>query len=208
MPAAGIELAGERPDNRGGEVKTMDMDRGKAWALLEAHNREDMHLKHALAVEATMRHFAKLAGEDPDLWGLVGLLHDLDWEETPDEHGKKCMEWLAEAGYDEAFRRAVSSHAWEFTGTRPESPMEKTLYAVDELTGLLTAAALVRPSRSLADLEVRSVMKKWKDKAFARGVNRELIARGAELLGKPVDWLIQETLEALRPVERELGLGA
>lgn len=186
----------------------MNMDRGKAWALLEDHNSEDMHLKHALAVEATMRHFATLAGEDPELWGLVGLLHDLDWEEAPDEHAKKSMDWLREAGYDEAFCRAVSAHAWEYTGTKPESLMEKTLYAVDELTGLLTAAALVRPSRSLADLEVRSVMKKWKDKAFARGVNREVISRGAELLEKPVDWLIQETLEAMRPIEKELGLGA
>ncbi len=186
----------------------MDMDRNKAWALLSAHNREDMHLKHALAVEAAMRHFAVLEGEDPNLWGLVGLLHDLDWEEVPDEHAKKSMEWLKEAGYDETVCRAISAHAWEYTGTKPETPMEKTLYAIDELTGLLTAAALVRPSRSLADMEVRSVMKKWKDKAFARGVNREVISRGAELLGKPVDWLIQETLEALRPVEQELGLGA
>lgn len=186
----------------------METDRNKAWELLQEHNKEDMHLKHALAVEAAMRHFAELAGEDPDLWGLVGLLHDIDWEEAPEEHAKKGPEWLKKAGYDEAFCRAVSSHAWEYTGTRPESLMEKTLYAVDELTGLLTAAALVRPSRSLADLEVRSVMKKWKDKAFARGVNREVIQRGAELLEKPLEWLIQETLEALRPVERELGLGS
>jgi predicted hydrolase (HD superfamily) len=175
----------------------MEADRNKAWTLLLEHNKEDMHLKHALAVEAAMRHFAKLAGEDADLW-----------EEAPEEHAKKGPEWLKEAGYDEAFCRAVSSHAWEYTGTRPESLMEKTLYAVDELTGLLTAAALVRPSRSLADLEVRSVMKKWKDKAFARGVNREVIQRGAELLEKPLEWLIQETLEALRPVEREIGLGS
>jgi predicted hydrolase (HD superfamily) len=186
----------------------MEADRNKAWELLLEHNREDMHIKHALAVEAAMRHFAILAGEDPDRWGLVGLLHDLDWEEAPEEHAKKSLDWLKDAGYDEAFCRAVSSHAWEYTGTRPESPMEKTLYAVDELTGLLTGAALVRPSRSLADLEVRSVMKKWKDKAFARGVNREIIQRGAELLEKPLEWLIQETLEALRPIERELGLGA
>ncbi|HPJ48755.1 MAG TPA: hydrolase, partial [Synergistales bacterium] len=125
----------------------------------------------------------------------------------PGEHAKKSMEWLKEAGYDEAFCRAVSSHAWEYTGTRPEFLLEKTLYAVDELTGLLTAAALVRPSRSLGDLEVRSVMKKWKDKAFARGVDRDVIEKGTAMLEKPLEELIEGVIEALRPVEKEIGLG-
>ena len=177
------------------------------------HNRDEMHLRHARALEVTMRHFAPRFGGDVDLWGVVGLLHDLDWEETqhaPERHTADAVTWLRAEGYDEEIVRAVRAHAWGVLqeDVPPVTPMEKVLYTVDELTGFVTAVALVRPSRSFGDLETKSVLKKWKDKAFARGVNRELIARGAELLGKPVDWLIQETLEALRPVERELGLGA
>ena len=183
-------------------------ERDKAWSLLEAHNREEMHLKHALAVEGALRHFAARAGEDVELWGLVGLLHDLDWEETPDRHGLEGARWLEEAGYAPEFVRAVQAHAWEMTGVHPETLLEKTLYTVDELTGFVTAVALVRPSRSLQDLEVSSVKKKWKDKAFARGVNREVIARGAEMLGEPLETLIAETIAALRPLEARIGLGA
>ena len=187
---------------------TLTKDREKAWELLSAHNREEMHLRHALAVEGALRHFARRAGEDEDLWGIVGLLHDLDWEETPDRHCAQAAIWLEEAGYPPEFVRAMQAHGWDITGVEPQSLLEKTLYTVDELTGFLTAVALVRPSKSLQDLEVSSVKKKWKDKAFARGVNREVITRGAELLGEPLEGLIAETIQALRPLEAQIGLGA
>jgi putative nucleotidyltransferase with HDIG domain len=183
-------------------------NREEAWAFLRAHNKEEMHLRHALAVEAAMRHFARAFGEDEELWGLAGLLHDLDFEERPEEHPMAGARWLEEAGWPESIVRSTLAHGWEYSGVKPETLMEKTIYAVDELTGLVTAAALVRPSRSLADLEVKSVKKKWKDKAFARGVNREVIERGAELMGASLDDLIAGTIEALRPIEREIGLGA
>jgi putative nucleotidyltransferase with HDIG domain len=182
-------------------------DRDAAWALLEAHNKDEMHLKHALAVEAAMRHFARKGGEDEETWGLAGLLHDLDFEEHPEDHPNVGGRWLTEAGWPESIVRAVLAHGWEYSGVKPETSMEKTIYAVDELTGLVIASALVRPGKSLADLETKSVKKKWKDKSFARGVNREVIQRGADLLGVPVEELITDTIEALRPVEREVGLG-
>lgn len=189
----------------------MKFTREESLELFKRYNHEDMHMKHALAVEAAMRHFAARCGEDVELWGQVGLLHDIDWEITAsveNGHPTKGGEMLREAGYDEAFARAVVSHGWDFSGVKPESPMERTLFTVDELTGFVTAVALVRPSKSLSDLETKSVKKKWKDKAFARGVDRSVIERGADLMGEPLDVLIAETIEALRPVEREIGLGA
>ncbi|WP_300526636.1 HDIG domain-containing metalloprotein [Aminiphilus sp.] len=189
----------------------MTKDREHALALLKQHNTEEMHVKHALAVEAAMRHFAVKYGEDPDAWGVVGLLHDIDWEETmadPQRHTEKALPWLREAGYPESVVRAVRSHAWGLLqeDVQPESPMEKVLYAIDELTGFVVAVALVRPSKSLGDMEGKSVKKKWKDKAFARGVDRDVIAKGAELLGVSLDSLIEETIVALRPVAKEIGL--
>ncbi|HOK19095.1 MAG TPA: HDIG domain-containing protein [Thermosynergistes sp.] len=187
----------------------MDLSRERAWQLLVSHNKEDAHLKHALAVEAAMRHFARRAGEDEELWGIVGLLHDLDYEEFPtiEEHTRKAAVWLEEEGYPPEVIRAVQAHGWDINGVEPQSLMEKTIYALDELTGFVIAVALVRPSKSLNDLEVKSVKKKWKDKAFARGVDRTVIEKGAELLGEPLDVLIQEVIYALRPIEKELGLG-
>jgi len=182
--------------------------REEALGLLLEHNREQSHIKHALAVEAAMRHFAPLYGGDPDRWGVVGLLHDLDWEECPEDHGRACVAWLEAAGADQEMVRAVQAHAFELTGVEPLTSMERVLYAVDELTGFVIAAALVRPSRSLADLEVSSLKKKWKDKAFARGVDRSVIQRGADMLGMRLEDLMQQVLNALRPVEGELGLGA
>jgi len=154
-----------------------------------------------------MKYFARLYGEDENLWGIVGLLHDLDWEECPEEHPKRGAEWLREAGYPDYVVRGVLAHAWEITGVEPDNLMEKVIYAIDELTGFVIAVALVRPSRSLSDLTTKSVMKKWKDKAFAKGVNREVIQKGAGLLDMPLNELIDHVIKALRPIERELGLG-
>ncbi|MDR3354173.1 MAG: HDIG domain-containing protein [Synergistaceae bacterium] len=189
----------------------MNFTREESLEFFKEHNREEMYLRHALAVESAMRHFARLYGEDEDLWGMVGLLHDIDWETTQSTdagHPVKGGEMLREKGYGEEFVRAVLAHGWEFSGVEPKSRMEKTLYAIDELTGFVTAVALVRPGKSLGDLETRSVKKKWKDKAFAKGVNRSVIERGAELMGEPLDFLIENTIAALVPVEREIGLGA
>ena len=188
----------------------MRPNRDEALALLEKYNLEESHICHARAVEGTMRHFARLAGEDEDLWGVVGLLHDIDWEqtaETPEKHCHVAPDILREAGVDEDIIRAVVSHGYGIcTDVKPESAMEKALFTVDELTGLIITAGLVRPSRSLADLELKSVKKKWKDKAFARGVNREIIKQGAEMMGMPLDDVISETINALRPIEKQIGL--
>jgi putative nucleotidyltransferase with HDIG domain len=188
----------------------MKFTRDESLEFFRKHNKEDMYFKHALSVEAAMRHFARHYGEDEELWARVGLLHDIDWETTQsveNGHPVKGGEMLREEGYDEEFIRAVLSHGWDFSGVEPVSTMEKTLFAIDELTGFVTAVALVRPSKSLSDLEVKSVKKKWKDKAFARGVDREVIERGARLMGEPLEWLIENTIAALKPIEREIGLG-
>lgn len=188
----------------------MRPDRDTAIELLKEHNREETHIHHALAVEGAMRHFARLAGEDEELWGVVGILHDIDWEETaqtPERHCSVAPEILREADVDEDIIRAVQSHGYGIcSDVEPTSAMEKTLFAIDELTGLVITAGLVRPSRSLADLELKSVKKKWKDKAFARGVDREVIAKGAERMGMPLDQLIEETILALRPIEKQIGM--
>ncbi len=188
----------------------MNFTREESMAFFKEHNREDMYLKHALAVEAAMRYFAGHYGEDEELWGQVGLLHDIDWETTRSAEGGHPVvggDWLRERGYDEAFVRAVLAHGWDVCGVEPRTRLEKTLYTIDELTGFVTAVALVRPGKSLQNLEVKSVKKKWKDKSFARGVDRGVIERGAALMGEPLERLIEFTIEALRPVEREIGLG-
>jgi putative nucleotidyltransferase with HDIG domain len=188
----------------------MKYTRDESIAFFKAHNRDDMYFRHALAVEAAMKHLARHYGEDEELWARAGLLHDIDWEATQSVEGGhpvKGGEILREQGYEEEIIRAELAHGWEFSGVEPKSRMERALYAIDELTGFVTAVALVRPSRSLSDLEVKSVRKKWKDKAFARGVNREVIERGARLMGESLEWLIERTIEGLKPVEREIGLG-
>jgi putative nucleotidyltransferase with HDIG domain len=185
--------------------------REEALELLKKHNKDESHIKHALAVEGTMRHFARKMGGDEDMWGVAGILHDIDWEKTMDEPGRHCNrapELLREAGVDEWVVHAVQSHGWSLcTDVEPENDMEKTLFTIDELTGLIITAGLVRPSKSLSDLEVKSVKKKWKDKAFARGVNREVIQKGADIMGMPLDEVIENTILALRPIEKEIGLG-
>lgn len=176
--------------------------REEAYRLLCEYNKSDALLRHALAVEAVMRHFAREHGADEELWGVVGLLHDLDYERFPEEHCRKSEEILAERGWPEPIIRAVVSHGWGLCSeVEPLSLMEKVLYAVDELTGFVAAAALVRPSRSLLDLEVSSVKRKWKEKRFAAGVDRSLIERGAALLGMELGALIGETILGMREAE-------
>ena len=185
--------------------------REEALALLRKHNKDEGHIKHALAVEGAMRHFANKMGGDEDLWGVVGILHDIDWEKTMDEPARHCNlapELLREAGVDEKIIHAAQSHGWGIcTDVEPANDMEKTLFTIDELTGLIITAGLVRPSRSLSDLEVKSVKKKWKDKTFARGVDRDIIQRGADIMGVALDEIIENTILALRPIEKEIGLG-
>jgi len=185
----------------------MEITRENALSLLKKHNND---IKHALAVEATMRYFAEKMGGDPNLWGFVGIIHDIDWEKCENEVSKHCNlapQILREEGVSDEIIHAVQSHGYGIcTNVKPENDMEKTLYTIDELTGLIITAGLVRPSKSLSDLEVSSVKKKWKDKAFARGVNRELILKGAEMMGKPIEEIIEWVILALRPVEKEIGL--
>lgn len=175
--------------------------RDEAWELLTKYNKGEFHLRHALIVEDVMRWFAEKLGygDEVDFWGIVGLLHDLDFEMYPDEHCIKEQEIMREANIDERIIRAAASHGWEITvDIKPEHEMERVLYAIDELTGLIGAVAIMRPSKSVSDLEVSSVKKKFKDKRFAAGCSREVIMKGAELLGWDLDKLIGDTILAMR----------
>lgn len=184
-----------------------EITREEALKLLKEYNQDESLIRHALAVEAVMRHFAMLFDEDEEKWGIIGLIHDLDYERYPDEHCVKVKEIMTERGWPEEYIHAVQSHGWGICSeVEPVHRMEKVLYTIDELTGLITAAALVRPSKSLLDLEVKSVKKKWKDKAFAAGVNREIIQKGAELLGMELSEIIKETIMGMRNIAAELGL--
>ncbi|MBN2136195.1 MAG: HDIG domain-containing protein [Sedimentisphaerales bacterium] len=181
--------------------------REQAFALLKEYNRNEGLIKHALAVEAVMRYCANKRGADEEKWGVIGLVHDLDYEQFPDEHCQKSEEILTERGWPGEYIRAVVSHGWGIcTDVEPQSELEKVLYAIDELTGLVAATALVRPSKSVMDVKVKSVKKKWKDKAFAAGVNREVIAKGAEMLGVEVGELIDDTITGMQQVAGEIGL--
>jgi len=181
--------------------------REEAYELFLTHNKQESLLKHALAVEAALRHFAVMYGEDPDKWGIIGLCHDLDYEEYPDQHCVMTEKMLREADWPEDWVRGVLAHGWKLcTDVEPVSQMEKVIYAVDELTGLITAVALMRPSKSLMDLELKSVKKKWKDKAFAAGVKRDIIQEGADMLGLSIDDLINETIIGMRTAAESLGL--
>jgi putative nucleotidyltransferase with HDIG domain len=185
--------------------------REEAWELVTEYTTSDSLRRHMLAVEAAMRAYAKRFSEDPEVWGVVGLLHDFDYERYPDisvdGHPSVGAALLRERGVDEEIVRAILSHAPEVTGRQPESKLEKSLYAVDELTGFIVAVALVRPSKLLADVELKSVKKKWKDKAFAAPVNRDEIAHAASVLGTPLDKHIQLVLDAMKAKAKELGLG-
>jgi len=183
------------------------MNRDDAWDLLCELTKTDSLRKHGLAVEAAMRYFARKHGEDEEKWAIVGLLHDFDYEAHPtmEEHPFVGARLLRERGWPEEIARAVLSHA-DYSGVSRDSALEKTLFAVDELTGLITAVALVRPNKSIFEVEASSVRKKMKDKAFARSVNREDIVKGAQELGVDLDAHIAEVIEALKPVAKELGL--
>ena len=172
--------------------------------MLTEYNQEEFHLKHALIVEGVMKYFANEEGfgDEADFWGIVGLLHDLDFEQYPQEHCIKEQEIMGNMGVDERIIRATASHGYAITvDIRPEHQMEKILYATDELTGLIGAVALMRPSKSVQDLELKSVLKKYKNKGFAAGCSREVIERGAEMLGWSLDELIEKTILALRTIE-------
>lgn len=182
-------------------------DREQALALLKQYNESDSLIRHAFAVEAVMRRFARRYGEDENYWGVVGLLHDIDYEKWPEEHLQVAPRLLFEAGYDEDFVHAVCAHGYGLcSNAKPEKVMEKVLYTIDELTGLVTAAAYMRPSRSVMDMEVKSVKKKFKDKGFAAGVNRDVIVSGCEMLGLDLDNVIAETIEGMRDVHEALLL--
>lgn len=182
--------------------------REDAWELLKEYNREPFHLKHALTVEGIMRYFAKELGyeDETDFWGTVGLLHDLDFERYPEQHCIKEQEILREHGWDERLIHAVVSHGYALTvDVAPEHQMEKVLYAVDELSGLIGAVALMRPSQSVSDLEGKSVKKKYKNPKFAAGCSREVIERGAGMLGWELDDLIERTILAMRSCEADIA---
>ena len=181
--------------------------RDEALALWRKHNDDDYLFRHALSVEAAMRHFATKKGEDADYWGLVGLLHDIDFQKFPEEHLKHSREMLAPAGFDDAFIRAVESHGFGLVNeVEPKLYMEKVLFACDELTGFIYACAIMRPSKSVLDIEVKSVTKKLKTPAFAAKIDRSVIQKGAGMLGISLEELVQETILALRPVAAEIGL--
>jgi len=181
-------------------------NREEAFALLKAYNGPAL-VTHGLAVEGAMRYFGEKAGEDANTWGIVGLLHDLDYEKYPEQHCHKSKEILEEKGYPEEIIRAIMSHGWGIcTDVEPLTKMEQTLYAIDELTGLITACALVRPSRSVMDLELSSAKKKFKDKGFAAGASREVMLKGAEMLGVSIDELIVDVIASMRAIAPSLGL--
>lgn len=178
--------------------------RDEAWTLLSEYNKEPFHLQHAVTVEGVMRWFAEKLGfqKEADFWGIVGLLHDLDFEQYPEQHCIKEQEIMRERGLDEKLIHAVASHGYALTvDIKPEHPMEKVLYAVDELTGLIGAVARMRPSQSVSDLEVKSVKKRYKSKNFAAGCSREVIERGADMMEIELDVLIEQTILAMRSCE-------
>ena len=181
--------------------------REDALALLREYNKSDSLLKHAFAVEGVMRSVARKRGEDEDKWGIIGLIHDLDYEKFPDQHCTKTREILQEHNWPEEYIRAAVSHGWGIcSDVEPQSVLEKTLYAIDELTGLVTASVLVRPSKSVMDLTVKSVKKKWKSPAFAAGVDRSIIEKGAGMLGVEVGELIEDTIKGMQEVAEAIGL--
>ena len=182
----------------------MSINRSQAWDLLTRYNKEPFHLRHAITVEHVMGWYARELGygDQAEFWSIVGLLHDLDFEQWPEEHCEKSQELMRQAGVEESIIRATACHGWGLrVDLKPEHEMEKVFYASDELTGLIGAAALMRPSRSTADMELKSLKKKFKDKKFAAGCSREVIAKGAELLDWELDKLLDMTLKAMQAEE-------
>jgi predicted hydrolase (HD superfamily) len=181
--------------------------RNVALELFKKYNKSESLLRHALSVEGVMRYMAGKSGEDQEKWGIVGLIHDLDYELYPGQHCTMTEKILRENNWPEEYIRAVLSHGWGLASdVKPVSLMERTIYAIDELTGLVATSALVRPSKSVLDMESRSVKKKWNDKKFAAGVDRSVIEKGAEMLGVPLDELITDCIMGMRTVAEEIGL--
>ena len=181
--------------------------REDALTLLRAYNQSESLIKHAFAVEGVMRYMARKYGEDEDVWGVVGLIHDLDYEQFPDQHCKKTESILKENNWPEDLIRAVVSHGWGIcSDVEPVTDMEKVLFAIDELTGLVATSALVRPTKSVMDMKAKSVKKKWKDKRFAAGVDRSIIQKGADMLGVELGDLITDTIMGMRDVADAIGL--
>jgi len=181
--------------------------REAALEILHEYNKGDRLRKHAYSVEGVMRYIARKRGEDEDKWGIIGLMHDLDYEQFPDQHCTKTREILEEYSWPEEYIRAIVSHGWGIcSDVEPKSTLEKTLYAIDELTGLIAANAMVRPSKSVMDMTVKSVKKKWKSPAFAAGVDRSIIQRGAEMLGVGIEEIIEDTIMGMREVADAIGL--
>jgi len=191
------------------EAMTLEekIERQKAWEIFCKYNKTDALIKHGLAVEGAMRHFAKLYNEDEEVWGVIGLLHDIDYEMYPEEHCFKCQEIMKEENLPESYIRAVASHGYGIVNDiKPESNSEKVLYTIDELTGLISATALMRPSKSVIDVEVKSVKKKFKAKGFAAGVNRDVILNGCEMIDMDLDKVIENTILGMRDVAEAIGL--
>ena len=183
------------------------LTRQEAWNLLTRYTKTPSLQKHALAVEAVMKYFAKLNNEDVEKWGVVGLLHDLDYEQFPEEHCHKVVEIMQEEEIDDFYIHAVCSHGYGIcSDVKPEHIMEKVLFTIDELTGLINALCLMRPPKSVLDLEVKSVKKKFKDKSFASGVNRQIVKDGCEMLGMSLDEVIKETIEGMKTEAEAIGL--
>jgi predicted hydrolase (HD superfamily) len=182
--------------------------REMAFNLFKKYNKSESLIRHALSVEGVMRYMAKKRGEDEEKWGIIGLIHDLDYEMYPEQHCIMTEKILKENHWPDEYIRAVLSHGWGLaTDVKPVSTLEKTIYAIDELTGLVATSALVRPSKSVMDMETRSVKKKWNDKKFAAGVDRSVIEKGAEMLGVDLDELITDCIMGMRSVAKEIGLG-
>jgi putative nucleotidyltransferase with HDIG domain len=182
-------------------------NREAALALLKTYNKSESLIKHAFAVEGVMRYMARKYGEDEEVWGVVGLIHDLDYEQFPDQHCKKTEAILKENDWPDDLIRAVVSHGYGIcTDVKPESTLEKVLFAIDELTGLVATSALVRPTKSVMDMNAKSVKKKWKDKRFAAGVDRSIIQQGADMLGVELGDLITDTIMGMREVADRIGL--
>lgn len=183
-------------------------NREQAYELFVKYNQNESLIKHALTVEAVMLHFAELLGEeDKEKWGNIGLVHDIDYEMYPEEHCQKAKEILTEANWHEDYIHAVVSHGWGICAdVEPIHKMEKVLYTIDELTGLIAATAMMRPSKSILDTETKSVKKKWKQKSFAAGVNREVIEQGANMLGMELDTIIEETIKGMQKAAEAIGL--
>jgi putative nucleotidyltransferase with HDIG domain len=211
--AAAVYAVAGRPaatttDNRKDEpMETHCPSREEAMALLKEYNSSESLINHALAVEAVMRFLARKLDQDQDEWGVIGLIHDLDYEKFPEQHCTKTKEILEQHGWPGEYIRSAVSHGWGIcSDVEPQSPLEKYLYAIDELTGLVTACALVRPSRSVMDMKPKSVRKKWKQKNFAAGVDRATIEKGAEMLGVEPAELISDVIGGMREVAAEIGL--